>query len=63
MSQVDRVGTEARRVVVGDQRGKVVEAGMQLLHRMLDRKSALKGNFLLSGFNVKCFMGRVLITM
>lgn len=60
MIQVGRVGTEACRVLVGDQRGKVMETGMQSLHRMLDGKRALKENFLLSGFNVKSFVGRVI---
>ena len=65
MIQVGRVGGEACSVLVV-WCGKVMSAGMLSLCRMFDRKmcglqSALRGSFLLSGFNVKCFAGRVII--
>jgi len=68
MVQVGRVGGEACSVLVVWS-VKVMSTGMQSLRSVFDRKkrilqrSALRGNFLLSGFNVQCFAGRVIAIM
>lgn len=56
MIQVGRAGREACRAQVGFRCGKLTETGSQSSCRTVDRKmcilqrSALRGNFLLSGF-------------